>query len=103
MGLTPRSTAMADLHSGDTEGRAVSWYPGHMLKAQKRLGDDVKQVDMVLELRDSRLPMLSGNPEITRIIGGRPHLILFNKTSLADPERTAAWQRYLTAQGLACQ
>jgi ribosome biogenesis GTPase A len=86
----------------DTEARGISWYPGHMLKAQKRLAEDVKQVDVVIELRDARLPLLSGNPEITRIIGGRPHLLLFNKVSLADPQRTAAWTTYFAAQGLTC-
>jgi ribosome biogenesis GTPase A len=86
--------------SGDE--RAVSWYPGHMLKAQKRLAEDAKQVDVVLELRDARLPLLSGNPEIQRIIGPKARLVLFNKASLADPQRTAAWTRYFAAQGLRC-
>jgi ribosome biogenesis GTPase A len=82
--------------------RAVSWYPGHMLKAQKRLAEDAKQVDVVLELRDARLPLLSGNPEIQRIIGPKARLVLFNKASLADPQRTAGWSRYFAAQGLRC-
>lgn len=79
---------------------AVSWFPGHMLKAQKRLARDIRQVDVVLELRDARLPELSGNPEIARIAGPRPRLVLFNKASLADPARTAQWSRYFHAQGV---
>jgi ribosome biogenesis GTPase A len=74
-----------------------------MLRAQKQLAEDVKHVDVVIELRDARLPVLSGNPELTRIVGGRPHLLLFNKVSLADPHRTAGWTRYYAAQGLTCQ
>jgi ribosome biogenesis GTPase A len=71
-----------------------------MLKAQKRLIRDIQQVDVVLELRDARLPLLSGNPEITRIASSRPRLVLFNKSSLADPACTARWSRYFETQGL---
>lgn len=79
---------------------AVSWFPGHMLKAQKRLARDIGQVDVVLELRDARLPLLSGNPELARIGAAKPRLVLFNKAALADPRRTAQWSRHFQAQGL---
>ncbi len=91
---------MAERNASDE--RAVSWFPGYMLKAQKRLAEAAKQVDVVLELRDARLPLLSGNPELQSLLGQRARLLLFNKASLADPQATAAWTRYFAAQGLPC-
>jgi ribosome biogenesis GTPase A len=78
--------------------RGVSWFPGHMLKAQKRLAEEVKHVDVVLELRDARLPLLSANPLLEKIAAHRPRLVLLNKASLADPRATAAWSAYFTAR-----
>ncbi|HKI98052.1 MAG TPA: ribosome biogenesis GTPase YlqF [bacterium] len=73
---------------------AVSWFPGHMHKAQRRLREEMQHIDAVLELRDARLPLTSGNPELLRIIGGRPRLLLLNKASLADAGLTRTWQAY---------
>ena len=82
------------------EVRGVSWFPGHMLKAQKRLGEEVKNTDVVLELRDARLPLLSANPVLEQLSGNRPRLVLFNKASLADPQASAAWSAYFEARKL---
>lgn len=79
---------------------AVSWFPGHMLTAQKRLAQEVRHADAVLEVRDARLPLLSGNPELLRIVGTRPRLLLLNKASLADAARTREWVRHFADQGL---
>lgn len=79
---------------------AVSWFPGHMLTAQKRLAQEVRHADAVLEVRDARLPLLSGNPALLRIVGSRPRLLLLNKASLADPGRTREWVRRFADQGL---
>ena len=97
----PRGDAAPPPH-GTPRERAYSWFPGHMLKAQQRLAEEVKQVDVVLEVRDARLPRLSGNPELGRLVGERKRLILLNKASLADPAPTAAWARHFAAAGLAC-
>lgn len=79
--------------------RAISWFPGHMHKAQKRLGKEIGHIDVVIEIRDARLPRLSGNPELTRLIGSRAHLLLFNKTSLADPTLNKDWQAMFEREG----
>jgi ribosome biogenesis GTPase A len=71
-----------------------------MRKAQKRLGEELKQSNLVLELRDARLPVRSANPELETIIGPRPRLVVLNKASLADGHATAAWQRRFDAEGL---
>jgi ribosome biogenesis GTPase A len=80
--------------------RAFSWFPGHMRKAQQRLAEELKQSDLVLELRDARLPVRSANPDLAQIVGQRPRLVILNKASLADLADTAAWQRRFEAEGV---
>jgi ribosome biogenesis GTPase A len=72
-----------------------------MHKAQQRLAREMQHIDAVLELRDARLPETSGNPELARIIGARPRLLLLNKASLADATATRAWRAHFEAQGIA--
>ena len=73
---------------------AVSWFPPHMYRAQKRLARELKHVHVAIEMRDARLPESSGNPELARLIGDRPRLLLFNKSALADPKQTTRWKDY---------
>lgn len=80
--------------------RAISWFPGHMHKAQKRLSQEIKNIDVVVELRDARLPLLSGNPNISEIIGHRKRLLLFNKASLSQPEVDKQWLEYYAGSKL---
>jgi len=82
----------------DRAERAFSWFPGHMLKAQQRLGAEIAQADLVLELRDARLPLRSANPALAQISGTRPRLVVLNKASLADPRASAAWQAAFAAE-----
>lgn len=78
----------------------ISWFPGHMHKAQKRLAMEIRNTDAVIEMRDARLPMISGNPELGKIISGRKRLILLNKSSLAHSGANRAWQAYFNGHGL---
>jgi ribosome biogenesis GTPase A len=70
-----------------------------MHRAQRRLLAEVRRVDLVVEVRDARLPLGSANPELERLAARRPRLILFNKASLADPAASRAWARYFAGQG----
>lgn len=79
--------------------RARSWFPGHMHKAQKRLAQEIQHVDVVLEMRDARLPVTSGNPALREMIGARKHVLLFNKASLAAPAGVRRWRKHLEAAG----
>ena len=72
----------------------VSWFPGHMLKAHRRLAAEVRNANVVLEMRDARLPLLSSNPELEKLIGSRKRLILLNKAGLAEAARNGAWQAF---------
>ena len=73
---------------------SVSWFPGNMLKASRRLAGEVRTADVVLEMRDARLPLLSANPELEKLLGTRKRLILLNKAGLAEPARNGAWQAF---------
>lgn len=71
----------------------INWYPGHMLKAKKELAANLKKVDIVLELRDARLPITSINPDFERILQQKKRIVLFNKTGLAAPDTTKLWKQ----------
>ena len=79
--------------------KTIQWYPGHMAKATRILSDDLKVVDVVIEVLDARLPLSSANPVLQELIGTRPTVIALNKSDLADPVVTEAWVRYFEKQG----
>lgn len=72
----------------------IQWFPGHMAKTRRVIKQDLKLVDIVVELLDARVPMSSENPEINRLIGNKPRLILLNKSDLADPKISKQWVEY---------
>ena len=79
----------------------IQWYPGHMAKAFRLMRENLKYVDIVLELMDARIPMASRNPELDDVLGDKPRLLVLTKTDLADPDRTKAWVRYFRSKGMA--
>ena len=78
----------------------IQWFPGHMTKAGRMIEESVKLVDAVCELLDARIPSASRNPDIDRLAGGKPRLVILNRVDLADPNMTAKWRAYFKAQGL---
>ena len=72
----------------------IQWYPGHMAKAKREITESLKQVDIVLELRDARIPLASKNPMVDEIVGNMPRLILLNKSNMADKAETKKWINY---------
>ena len=64
------------------------WYPGHMTKAKRQMQEDIKLIDLVIELVDARIPLSSRNPDIDELGKNKYRLILMNKADLADKERT---------------
>ena len=79
---------------------AIQWYPGHMTKAQRMIGENMRLVDGVCELLDARIPAASRNPDIDRLAAGKPRLLILNRADLADPEITARWRAYFRKSGL---
>ena len=75
------------------------WYPGHMTKAKRAMKEDVKLVDLVIELVDARAPLASRNPDIDSLAAGKGRVILLNKADLASEKANAAWITYFESQG----
>ena len=82
--------------------KEIQWFPGHMAKTRRMISENLKNVDIVIEILDARIPKSSRNPEIIRLTEGKPSLILLNKCSLADPKATDAWMRHYTADNTVC-
>ncbi len=76
----------------------IQWFPGHMAKTRRLIQENLRLVDIVVEIRDARIPYSSQNPEISRLIGDKPRLILLNKASMADPDISGAWLRRFAAR-----
>ena len=69
----------------------ISWYPGHMLKAKRELAKKLKSVDVVLEMRDARIPISSVNHDLEELLYKKRRILIFNKTCLADDKITNKW------------
>ncbi|MEM6988698.1 MAG: ribosome biogenesis GTPase YlqF, partial [Pseudomonadota bacterium] len=78
---------------------AIQWYPGHMHKARKQLAEVLPKIDLLIELRDARIPASSSNPALAELRGQKPALVVMTKTDLADPARTGEWQTAFERQG----
>lgn len=78
----------------------ISWYPGHMAQAKRRVREAIRLVDGVIEVVDARLPAGSSNPDLQELLARRPRLIVATKSDLADPVVTAAWLEYWEANGI---
>lgn len=72
----------------------INWFPGHMAKAIREIKEKLKMVDIVIEVRDARVPLASSNRSLDEILRQKNHLIVFNKTNLADPEKVKLWHNY---------
>lgn len=77
----------------------VQWYPGHMTKAKRQMQEDVKLIDLIIELVDARVPLSSRNPDIDEIGKNKARLILLNKADLADEAQNEAWKAYFQEKG----
>ncbi len=75
----------------------IQWFPGHMHLTQKAIAERIKNIDVVIELLDARLPGSSANPMLATLTQGKPALKVLNKQDLADPERTALWLAHYNA------
>lgn len=76
------------------------WYPGHMTKAKRMMQEDIRLIDLIIELVDARAPLSSRNPDIDELGKNKYRIILLNKSDLADPRANAAWAAYFESKGL---
>jgi ribosome biogenesis GTPase A len=83
----------------DEKTSKINWFPGHMNKAVKKIKERLKMVDIVLEIRDARSPLVTGNKSVNYQLREKSRLIVINKTDLADPEIVKLWKEWFTKQG----
>ena len=77
----------------------IQWYPGHMTKAKRMMEENIKLVDVVIELVDARVPISSQNPDVLKLANNKPRIIVLNKVDLADGKETKKWADYFLGQG----
>ena len=75
------------------------WYPGHMTKAKRAMQEDIKLIDVIIELVDARIPRSSKNPDIDSLAQGKSRILLLNKSDMADAAKTQSWISYYEKQG----
>lgn len=77
----------------------LQWYPGHMTKARRMIQEDLKLIDLVIELLDARAPLSSRNPDIDQMSGQKSRLLLLNKADLADERKNQQWCAFFQEKG----
>ena len=83
----------------ETKETIINWYPGHMAKAKRQMQEDMKIIDVVVELVDARIPYSSKNPDVDALAGGKSRVLLLNKADMADPDVTALWKAHYEDMG----
>ena len=79
---------------------AINWFPGHMKKTQREIKENLKLVDAVIEIRDARIPRSSPNPDIDKLVGDKPRIILLNKSDLTEKSVTKQWIKHLSSENV---
>ncbi|NDD44939.1 MAG: ribosome biogenesis GTPase YlqF [Synechococcaceae bacterium WB9_4xC_028] len=77
----------------------IQWYPGHIAKAEQQLKRNLDKVDLVIEVRDARIPLATGHPHLNRWITGKQHLLVINRRDMVTAEAREAWQQWFKGQG----
>ena len=77
----------------------IQWFPGHMTKTRRQMAEDIRQVDLVVEIIDARIPISSRNPDLDELTAGKPRLIVLNRADQADPDMNQAWGAYFRGRG----
>ena len=82
--------------------KPIQWFPGHMAKTRRMMAECLPLVDAVIEILDARIPRSSQNPEIDKICGDKPRLVLLSKSTLANPTVTSQWKQYFEEKERGC-
>ena len=82
------------------DGKQIQWFPGHMAKTRRIMRENLKYVDIVVEIRDARIPKSSSNPEINSLLSNKPRIIILNKADNADRNITKRWIEYYKEKGI---
>ena len=79
---------------------AINWYPGHMLKTKKQIIEDLKLIDVIIEILDARIPIASQNPDIRQITANKKKIVVLNKSDLANEIETKKWIEFFKNEGI---
>ena len=77
----------------------IQWYPGHIAKAEQQLKGNLDKVDLVIEVRDARIPLATGHPHLNRWLKGKQHLLVINRRDMVTAEARESWQQWFKGQG----
>lgn len=90
-----RKNKKMDENTKSLPSTSINWYPGHMAKTKRQIADDLKLIDVVIEILDARIPISSQNPDMKELIKNKKKIIILNKSDLADEKETSKWiQRF---------
>ena len=78
----------------------INWYPGHMKKTMDMIVEQLKQIDVVIEILDARIPLSSRNPEINNIVKNKTRIIILNKVDLVEQKDFIKWKQYFLEEGV---
>lgn len=78
---------------------SIVWYPGHMAKTKKQITEDIKFIDIVVEILDSRIPISSSNPDLAELTKKKDKIMVLNKCDLADKKENDLWVQYFKTKG----
>lgn len=78
----------------ENDGVKINWYPGHMAKARRQMEEQLKLVDIIIELKDARMPLASSNPLLNTLANGKKRLVILNKCDKADDAQNRLWKEY---------
>tara|TARA_B100000700_G_C14905888_1_gene789706 strand:- start:82 stop:948 length:867 start_codon:yes stop_codon:yes gene_type:complete len=81
------------------DAHPIQWYPGHIAKAEKQLTKNLEKVDLVIEVRDARIPKATSHPHLDKWIKGKKHLLVINRVDMISSDSQALWNQWLQAQG----
>lgn len=91
-----------DCNTAKAGKSSFNWYPGHMTKAKRMMGENIRLIDLVIEIVDARVPMSSRNPDIDKLASNKARIILLNKADLADDYVTNKWIAYFNSKNIYC-
>ena len=95
-----RKNKKMDENKKSLPSTSINWYPGHMAKTRRQITEDLKLVDIVIELLDARIPISSQNPNIAEITKNKKKIIVLNKCDLSDDTQNKKWIEYFKNKGL---
>ncbi len=77
----------------------IQWYPGHIAKAEKKLSEVIKKVDLIIEVRDARIPLSTGHPHLNKWIKNKKHILVINKSDMISQNTMASWNKWFKEKG----